>query len=203
MTTTRAEDIKRSLQMLARTIPGLESNTSPLMERGIWALKGSHLMPSLSGAGIVFAKVNTPTESHHVETNWCGEGKVPKREPSKPRGRRQRGFSGTKQMEIAINKRKELKTLPSRDNSRRARKLQAILPQNRISACALTAECVKAEGKEPETILRTLLLMGKKDPLHLNCLGSGHSKPGILPPALAVRSHLIIQSRYSARWTRI
>lgn len=126
MTTTRAEEIRRSLQTPARTIPGLESNTSPLMQRGILALKASHLLPSVSGAGTIFAKVNTPTESHHVETNWCGEGKVPKRKPSKPRGRRQRGFSGTKQMEVAINKRKELKTLPSRDNSRTARKLQAI-----------------------------------------------------------------------------
>ena len=43
-----------------------------------------HLLPSVSGARTVFAKVNTPTESHHVETNWCGEGKVPKREPSQP-----------------------------------------------------------------------------------------------------------------------
>ena len=192
--------------MLARTIPGLESNTAPLTERGIWALQGGHLMPSLSGAGIVFAKVNTPTESHHVETNWCGEGKVPKREPSKPRGRRQRGFSGTTHMEVAINKRKELKTLPSGDNSRRARKLQAIhvylCPKPNLSLCFNCGTC-QSRRERARNDSKDSSSNGEKDPLHLNCLGSGHSKSGIQPPALAVRSHLTSRSRYSARWTRI
>lgn len=47
--------------------------------------------------------------------------KVPKKAKQAPRQEAERGFSGTKQMEVAINKRKELKTLPSRDNSRTAR----------------------------------------------------------------------------------
>lgn len=69
--------------------------------------------PGVCGAGTVSAKVNTPTESHHVQTNWCGDGKVPKTEQRRPRGGRQRGFSHTKQMEVTINTRKELMTFAS------------------------------------------------------------------------------------------
>lgn len=41
-------------------------------------------MLGVSGPWTTCAKVNTPTESHYVETNWCGESKVPTRELRKP-----------------------------------------------------------------------------------------------------------------------
>lgn len=56
---------------------------------------------------------------------------MPEREPRKPGGRRHRGFSHTKQMEVAINTRGELKALAS--TQRQQSKSKAITGDSYVS----------------------------------------------------------------------
>ena len=73
------------VKMLAGNITGLDQKhfiTNGEMHEHYegWQVSANSWRPrggGVSGAWGFCAKVNTPTESHHVETNWYGEHMVP------------------------------------------------------------------------------------------------------------------------------
>lgn len=100
--------------MLAGNITGLDQNAVLLMGRCTRALRLAGLSQLLKARrGYLELRRLCQSKHSHMETNWCGERMVPGRDLRKPRGRGQRGCEHTtKQMQVAINKRGELKSLP-------------------------------------------------------------------------------------------
>lgn len=140
----------------------------------------------VSGAQTAYTTRNTPVESHHVETNWCGDSSVPERE-LREAGGREDSHTLTKQMEVSINTRAELKTLAPAP----ARQLQAVhmylYPQPNFSwyfnckTCQRRIERARSDSKAQKRAHAPVSTQAPASgPLH-SAAGSGCEKPPASP----------------------